>query len=599
MDSGSNSGNVVAKVNGTAISQDQLKATYNRLREQQQMQLGAGFVLTDAVQQKLRQAALEQLVSTQALSAAALKEDLRFSPSQVGQVIAGISAFQEEGHFSPNRFVQAIASLGFTEQGFYADVRNAMLINQMRVGLVGSNFALPFEVHNALNLINQKRDIQYLTLTSHAYESKVTVSDQQINEYYQQHQNQYQTPARVALQYLHLSTQELQAKQAVQPADVEAFYQENISNYTLPAKWQLQTVFLAANASTGHASMRTMQAVVDHLKHSQSLAEIKALDANLQVQDSYWLSSKEADPAILSVLNHLNAGQVSTPIKTTQGLVVVKLIAQQKAQVQSLAQVKEQVTQDLKQQKAAQAFAEQSKNLDQLTYTHPDSLTAAARALGLTINTTPLLADNAQGPDLWNNSAVKQAAFSKDVLAGNNSAVLAINDHEVVVLRVLKQEPAAVLALSQVKSSIKALLQQQQAQAMAEADAKQLVAAIQQHQSVEALMRQHHWQWTQAKAVGRYSASVNGAIVGAAFQLARPSQKPSVNAFRLPKGDWAVVQLLNISEAKDAAMTAIQQRVMAQQIASGYAQLDYQLYVSGVMSKAHVVINQPAKTDEQ
>lgn len=594
---GGNTPNRVAKVDGVAISQAQLNATYNRLREQQQMQLGAGFVLTDAVQQKLRQSALQQLISSQALAAAATQEGLRFNPDQVGQVIGGISAFQDNGHFSPTRFVQAIASLGFTEQGFYDDVRNAMLINQMRVGLVGSNFSLPDEIAQALLLINQKRTIQFVTFLPKTYLSQAVVSPADIQAYYQQHQDHYKTAPAVTLQYLQLNLQDLVAQQHIDPSDAKRFYEANVSNYTIPAKWQLQTVFLAANSSQdGQASLKVMQQVVADLKQGKALDQLKATNANLQIQDSYWLNDKDLDPAIQSVVNHLSKGQVSAPIETAQGLVVVKLVAKQKAAVSSFEQVKAQVTQSLAQQKATQAFADASDELSQLTYTHPESLTAAATKLSLPLKTTVLLTEASPHVDLWANVDVRKAAFSSDVLAGNNSALINLNDSQVAVVRVLKSQPASVLPLTQVSAAIKTLLLQQKANLLAKADSEQLLRAIRTGQDPKALMQRHHWQWTQVKEAGRYSSSVNGAILNAAFQLAPPNKSPSIDVFRLAPDGFAVVQLLSITAAKSAELSAIQQRVMAQQIASGYAQLDYQLYVNGVMKKASIEVNQSPAT---
>lgn len=583
---------MVAKVDGVIISQSQLKTTYNRLKEQQQMQLGAGFAMTDSVQNKLRQSALEQLISSQALSAAALEEGLRFTPSQVGQVISGISAFQDQGHFSPARFVQAIASLGFTEQGFYDDVRNAMLINQLRVGLIGSSFALPTEITRALPLINQKRDIQYVIFNAKDYLNQVLVSPSEIQLYYQKHQDQYKTQATVVLQYITLNLSDLVAKQSITVSEAKDYYDSHADNYTMPAKWQLQTVFLAANANAGHSPLKTMQSVVDAMQNGKSLAQVNSVDSALQVQDSYWLNDKELDPAIKAVVSHLNVNQVSAPIQTAQGWVVVKLIGQQKAQVQSFDQIKSQVIQSLAQQKALQTYADISDQLSQATYTHPDNLTDAAKQLSLPIKTTAELSVASPEKDLWANEAVRTAAFSSDVLAGNNSSLITLSDSQAVVIRMLKYKAAAVQSLPQVQASILTLLKQQKSAALAQAQAAQWLSLATTAKNPSATIQGHAW--TKANGVGRYSASLNNAIVNAAFQLSRPNNTVSAGVFTLTPQSVSVVQLLNITNVGSSEMNPIQQRVLEQQIASGYAQLDYQLYVQGVMSKANIKVTAPS-----
>src|SRR3989338_2134976 len=134
-------GSGVARVNGQDISPAQFNAAYQRLIQQQQAQLGPNFQLTDKVKATLKQSALQQLVVSAALVQAAQKRDLRFSPPQVGKIIAGISAFQQEGQFSPEKFSQTLASLGFSENEFFDNIRDAMLINQLRVGIIDSSFA--------------------------------------------------------------------------------------------------------------------------------------------------------------------------------------------------------------------------------------------------------------------------------------------------------------------------------------------------------------------------------------------------------------------------------------------------------------------------
>ncbi len=576
--------NRVAKVDGVSISNDQLNATYNRLREQQQIQLGANFVLTDALSQQLHQTALEQLVSSQALSTAALNDGLRFTPNQVGSVIAGISAFQDSGHFSPSHFAQAIAGLGFTEQGFYNDVRNAMLINQMRVGIVGSNFSLPNEIAQALHLINQKRDIQYVVFAPKDFARQVNISPDAIHSYYQQHQDQYKTPEGVALQYLSLDLASLVAKQKSSLRELKDFYTANVNTYTLPAKWQLQTVFLAVTGASDTAANNTMKRVVHAFSHGKDVQAIQLLDASLQIQPSYWLNDKDLDPAMHAVVSQLTEGQVSQPIKTPQGLVVVKLIAKQKAQVLPFEHVKAQVANALAQQKGLQAFSDASEQLSKLTYTDPSNLTHAAEKLALPLMTTKVLTQDSEKIGLWANLEVRRAAFSSDVLAGNNSALINLSDTQAVVIRVLNHVPAAILPEASVSAKIKATLIEQKSAALAKAQADQLVA------HVRASTVAPHVRWTVAKGLGRYSSSLNGSIVNAAFQLARPSKVPSLKVFSLAHGAFAVVQLMKITEANDSALTAIQQRVLAEQIASGFAQLDYQLYVNGVMTKAKISV---------
>src|SRR6185312_7718306 len=99
---------IAAKVNKQSIQQADLSAAYSRLRQQQQMQLGADFVMDQKVEAQLKKQALDQLVMGQVLVQAAMKEGYRISMGQVYGALLMIPAFQVDGHFSRERFNEMI-----------------------------------------------------------------------------------------------------------------------------------------------------------------------------------------------------------------------------------------------------------------------------------------------------------------------------------------------------------------------------------------------------------------------------------------------------------------------------------------------------------
>ncbi|MCD6048133.1 MAG: peptidyl-prolyl cis-trans isomerase [Gammaproteobacteria bacterium] len=453
----------LATVNGQPLSGAELNSTYQRLIEQQQARLGPNFQMTPEMQASLKQMAVEQLVTSTALVQAAQKRDFRFTPKQVGKVISGISAFQENGHFSSQKFEKTLASLGYSQEEFFDSIRNAMLINQLRVGIVGSSFGLPIEVSSTLALVNQKRDIAYATIPAKNFVAQAVASDAEIQQYYQAHQDQFTTPQTLVLQYLEL----------------------NLPDY----------------AKQNH------------------------------VTDS---------------------------------------------------------------QKALQLFADASDKLTNLTYTNPQSLDAAAKALGLTVQKSEPISPKSEGKGIFANSAVKAAAFSKDVLSGNNSTPVNIDDQHVVVVRLLSQTPSHVMPLAQVKNQIINILKAKKLDDLTGAAAQKVVTAVMAGKSLVAAAADAHATAMTETNVARYATGVNAAINNAAFQLPRPGKQASVGMFRLPSGDYAVVQVLKIIASNDQQIKPVQERVVDQQVANAYAQLEYQFYVDEVLAKANIRVNSAA-----
>jgi len=104
--SGGGQPDVVATVNGKKITQAMLNMAYERLRQQQQMQLGASYVIDQKAEMMLKKQALSQLIMAQVLSAAAIKEGYRITMGEVEGALLAIPAFQVNGRFSRERLMK-------------------------------------------------------------------------------------------------------------------------------------------------------------------------------------------------------------------------------------------------------------------------------------------------------------------------------------------------------------------------------------------------------------------------------------------------------------------------------------------------------------
>lgn len=202
---GSGPSEVAALVGDVNITHHQLNTTYERLRQQQQMQLGQNFTLTPAIEKQLKQEALQQLISSQVLSEGALAQGYRFTEQQGIEAIKTTSTFQVNGQFSPGRFNEVLNSIQYSEAMFLKELRAAMLINQPRTGLLDSAFALPNEVDTIARLAHQTRDIRYLTIRVASFLKDAQVSEESILSYYKTNQAQFKTPEQVSIEYIELS----------------------------------------------------------------------------------------------------------------------------------------------------------------------------------------------------------------------------------------------------------------------------------------------------------------------------------------------------------------------------------------------------------
>lgn len=368
-----NNNNGVAKVNGNLITTQQLDTAYQRLRNNLISQNPAAAAIAPAEQGKLRQQALQQLINAEVLSKAAVDAGFRISPAQLDDVIMQMPAFQDNGRFSPERFARVLEALSYNQNQFVAELEKSLLVTQVQMGIMDSEFALPREAKAAEMLLEQKRDFTYAIIPAASFKNKVTITPADINTYYQQHQDQFKTTEAVSLDYIELSAEQL-AKN-LQPTDsqLQQFYQDNISNFTRNGKTQ-PFAEVKGEIEKNWKLQQTQQQFSDQ---NQKLSELtytnpttlqpaaSALNLTVQSTNSFTQNGEEkgiaANPQVLAAAfseDVIKNGNNSNVIALKDGDVVVVRVKQyQPAKVRPLSEVKSQI-QEILQQQATQAAAQ-------------------------------------------------------------------------------------------------------------------------------------------------------------------------------------------------------------------------------------------------
>src|SRR5690606_29032084 len=94
--------------------------------------------------------------------------------------------------------------IGFNSQQLFEEIRESMLIQQVQAGIQQSAFALPAEIEYLIKLDKQKRDIATATLKIDDFKNAIMVSDEEIEQYYEQNKADYRTEEQVKLNYVEI-----------------------------------------------------------------------------------------------------------------------------------------------------------------------------------------------------------------------------------------------------------------------------------------------------------------------------------------------------------------------------------------------------------
>ena len=573
----------IAEINGKEITKQAFELQYRRTRQSRDPSL-----MTAELEKQLKQQVLDEMVMNAVTTQAASKNGFGVSVGQANSAILGISQFQEDGHFSSDRYQQVLSGAFFTPESFQREVSQGMLLNQQRFAFIGTSFVLPNEREQFVKLYLQSRDYDYLQIPVQQFVKKVSVSSQEIEDYYQKHTKEFVSPEQVVVEYVHLSLADIKAKIQVSPEQISRYYDENKTNYYTPAQWKVAHIFFALPRDASEDALRRVQKMAENTHQQlqehpeQFQATVKSLsDDKISVMHDGvlpWIVAGQTE-FDASLVQLTKPGQISAPIKVKQGYELFKLIAYKPSIVRPLAEVQTEIAEQLRVDLAQTAYASTLEKLSDLSYQTPDSLAGVAEALALPIKKSVPFSRQGGDAEFTKNKQVIQAAFSHDVrVLGNNSEPVQLDNDSVVVLRVNQDIPAVEKKLADVRALIKEKLSLMKATQQAEAEGQAILA--------RSSVKDSQLPWKTIANVSRDTDKITSLINDTAFNL---SQEGAGAGCRLDNGDYVVVRLKKINEGLLSHVDKEQSASITQQIEANYGMMDYDLYTGELMNTAHIV----------
>ncbi len=559
------SGSYAASVNDVKISDRELQRAYQQQRAQMEKMMGDAFNPALIDEELLKKRALKSLVEKQLLLQAADEAHIQISDQLLAARIHAIPELQVDGKFSEQRYKDVLFRQGRRPAGFEMALRQDMRVEQLVAGFTGTVFVTRAEVDRSYRLQKQQRDFSYLLIASEPLQKNVTVTDEQVETYYNEHKNEFVTPERVRLAYLRLNDEGLGKGMEIPEDELQAYYEERKQALLTREQRRASHILIQVAADADEKTLNEAKA-----KAEDVLRQIRAGGDFAQLAKKYsddpgsaaqggdlgffarGVMAPEFDETVFSQ----KVGDVSEPVKTQFGFHIIKLDEIRGSEIPKLEDVRADLVRELKQRKIDELYYEQLELLTDVSYENPDSLDAAAEALGMEVQTTDWLTADG-GPGIGEYPKVLAAAFSDDVLeGGNNSEPIEVGGNDAIVLRVEEHEAAHPEALAAVKDRIIAILTQTRAADQAEAEGTALLQKLEQGSGLEELDKQDYMTFHKAEGAGRSAPGHNTEVVREVFRMPRLAEgKPLDRGFRLSNGDYAVVRLTGVHEPDPAAMS--------------------------------------------
>ena len=587
----------VAKVDGEDITLQEFQTSFQRLRQRAQAELGQAFDAKQWAQEGTKTKALDFLVEQKVLEHVVDKGRLRVGDQQVIGQLMQAPQFQVDGKFSKERYAQVLSMLGFKERGFEQQARRDMAIQQLRAGVAMSAFATESEVQHLAQLREETRDVAYAVLPLEPFMAKVELKGDEVQKYFDEHQEQYRTDEKVTLQYLELSRDALMPQIPVDDAKLKAYYDSHVAKYTVEETRNVNHILVklkkGASAEEEKAAFekaKALRARVTGGEVFEDVARKESDDAGSRAEGGAtgFFGKGVMAPEFEGAAFALKQGEVSEPVKTEFGFHLIRVKEIKPGGVKPFEEVKADLETAYRTEQADTLYAEHAEQFNNAVYEHPDSLDNAAAALNLQVQTAgPLTREEIAAR--FAPSAI-DAIFEGEVLTqGMNSAPVEISEMKTVAFRVTAHEASRLRKLDEVKADVEKTLREKHARELAEAHGKELIERMKKGEDPKRAVAGENIEWKEVKALGRESTEVNRAILRAAFRARAPEGGArSFVGIALGTGDFAVVEVADchLPPIEQIAGSKLDQQRKA--LMQDRAMLAWKDYVSALKESAKV-----------
>lgn len=587
----------VAEVNGEEITENQLAVnTQNLLRS-----IGGSADGFD--QDLLEELSLNQLIEQSVMKQIADGSSMTVSDDRLDRSIVETQQFQINGVFDSDLAVRTMASQGFSVSAYRETLREQMQLAQLANAFASSNFITDNELDAVARLTAQTRDLRYLSVTMGSRTLDTPISEEQIQSYYDENQDDFTIDERLVVDYVLLDKVVIAAELDVDEEAVLAQYEQERGEFEGASEKRASHILF--EVGSGQSEEQALSAAVAAQARLMDGEDFAALALELS---SDTLSAEEGGDigysdgsvfpdAIEEALATLSVGEVSEPVVSEFGVHLVKLTEDDSNVYPELSEVRDRIERELKQSEVDLIYGERVADMSNLAFESGD-LSALSEQLGLDIlRGGPF--SNSGGNGVFSNQAVVDAAFSFDVYSeGNNSEVVELNEGQALVLRINEIMPESVESLDDVRGEISVIIRTDlERQAVRDIGAE-LLAAAQAGTGLEELVAANELEWIEAEAVERNSFTVNRQIVNEAFALAAPEENEVVwGDVILANDTYVLIELQSVTDGSVATLDEARRASMTETMLTDLGNSDLQAVIASLKENSDIRSNTASAQD--
>ena len=447
----------IATVDGRPVT----VATYQRAYRLQvdQVRTAYGDQFNEQMLQQLQMPmrVLQQLVDEETVQAEADRLGIRVSDEELRQRIVSVPAFQMNGQFFGwERYQQFIRSQGMTPGDFEESIRREMKGQKLQALVTGWVRVDDEDVEREYRRRNEKVKLDVAIFTANQFRSTIQPTDAELKAHFSADPEKFRQPEKRRVRFLAVDANTLKSRMTATAEEVQAQYQKNSAMFSTPEQIRASHILLKTGPGKDAAAIRKQaEALLAKAKGGADFAALAKQHSEDTSKDAggdldYFGRGGMVKP-FEDAAWALKPGEISGIVETEYGFHIIKLTDKKPATNRTLDQVRPQLEDQIKSEKAR---AEATVKADQLVsrIKAPGDLDTVAREENLAVTDSGLFGRDEPLAGLGFAPAVAAKAFELEV--GKVSEKLQ-TPQGFAWIAVTEIKPSAVPALEEVKDQVR------------------------------------------------------------------------------------------------------------------------------------------------
>ena len=540
---------------------------------------------------EFKESVVDGIITRQLINNDIKKSKFKITDLQLSQYIIGMPEFQKDGKFSQELYDKVLQNNQLNPKKFEENIRNDLLIQQVRDGLRKLTFIPPNNLTETLKVTSQQREVTVAEFKTKEYMVKASVNEKDMQAFYDKNKSKFLAPEQVKAEFVVFSLTSILPTINVSDDEVKAFYKTNADKYQNQQQREASHILIAASKNAAPAEKAKAKAKAEDVfnqvkknpKQFEELATKYSQDPESAKKGGdlgvfgRGMMVKPFDDAVFS----MKVNEISSIVESDFGYHIIKL-TKVIGDGGGFDAIKLQIKAELIYQKAQDKFAALAEDFSNMVYEQSSSLDAVSKKFSLPIQKTDWIS-RSDSDKFFKNEALMNALYSKESIKDHrNTEAIEVTPNNLISARVVDYKAQTSKPFTDVKTSIEDYLKFEAAKKLVASEGEVALKSI-----VDASRK---IDWQAAVLVDRKNAKgLSDAVINHAYKM--PTDKlPSYSGFVDGDNGYVIVKVSQVSFPND------DNEDNKNEFTSSYKEalsLEYlSAYLKGLKAKASVSVNQ-------